>query len=69
MNVAAFIVAAINIHQIIEKSSSFACNVGHSFLSFSHLIIYLIHEFYYITSHDEILSLGHFLRVVIIKLP
>ena len=35
---------------------SFVCNVGHSFLSFSHLIIHSIHEFCCITSHDEILE-------------
>ena len=40
MNVAAFIVAAMNIPQIIECSSPFAYNVRHSFLSFSHKIIH-----------------------------
>ena len=33
---------------------SWACNAGHSFLSFSHLMIYFLHKFCCITSHDEI---------------
>ena len=48
---------------------SWACNVGHSFLSFSHLIIYFIHKFCCITFHDEIFGICHFLEVDIIRLP
>ena len=47
---------------------SFVCNVAHSFLSFSHLIIHSIHEFCCITSHGETFG-GHFLRVDITSLP
>ena len=48
---------------------SLACKVGHSFLSFSHLIIHSSHEFCCITSHDENFGMCHFLRVVVVKLP
>ena len=66
MNIADSIVTAFNIDEIIERFFSFSCNVGNSFLSFSHLIIHPIREwsrfyrqfqFCCIASHDEILSL------------
>ena len=68
---------AINIHQIIECSSPFFSTVE-ILLSFSHLIIHPIHEwswfyrqfqFCCIVSHDEILTICHFLRIDIIRLP
>ena len=69
MNVAAFIVAAMNIHQIIECSSPESANVRHSFLSFSHLIFYFIHIFCCLTSHDESFGICHFLGVSTIRVP
>ena len=57
---------------------SFSCNVGNSFLSFSHMIIHPIHEwswfyrqfqFCFVASHDEILWICHFLRIDIIRSP
>ena len=64
------------IHRHCHKNSpnywmflSWACNVGHYFLSFSHLIIYFIHKFCCITSHDEICGICLFLRADTIKLP
>ena len=69
MNVAAFIVAIINIHQIFECSSPESATFDILFCFFSHLIIYSIHKFCCITSHDEILRICRFLRVDIIRLP
>ena len=53
---------------------SISCNIGNSFLSFSHLIIYPIHEwswfysqFCFIVSNDEILRSCLFLRFDIIR--
>ena len=51
---------------------SFSCNVGNSFLSFSHPIhewsrFYRWFQFCCIASHDKILRICHFLRIDIIK--
>ena len=52
MNVAAFIITAIKHVPKTECSSPSPANVGHSFVFFSHLIIYSIHEFCCIISHE-----------------
>ena len=69
MKVAAFIVAAMNIPQIIECSSPGVCNVRHSFLSFSHLIFYFIHKFCCVITHDESFGICYFLGVSTFRLP
>ena len=57
---------------------SVSCNIGISFLSFSHLIVHPIHEwswfyrqlqFCFFVSHEEILRSCHFLRIDIIRSP
>ena len=69
MNVAAFIVAAMNIPRIIECSSTSLCNARHSFLSNSHLVSDLIHKFCCVTSHDEIFGICLFLVIHCLKFP
>ena len=74
MNVADSIVTAINIHQIIEFSSTLPATLEF----FSRLIIYFIHDcswfyrqfqFCFIVSHGGILRSCHVLRIDIIRLP
>ena len=68
MNVAAFIVAAINVPQIIECSSPESATFD-IFLSFSHLIFYFIHKFCCVTSHDESFGICLSLAISTIRLP
>ena len=69
MNVAALIVAAMNIHQIIECSSPESATFDILFLSFSHLIFYFIRKFCCVITHDENFGICHFLGVSTVRLP
>ena len=68
MNVAAFIVAAMNILQNIECSSPKSATFD-IVLSTSCLVSYFIHKFCSVTSHDESFGICLFLGVSFIKFP
>ena len=68
MNVAAFIVAAMNIHHIIECSSPGSARFD-ILLSTSHLVFYFVHKFCCVTAHDEIFGSCLFLVINCLRSP
>ena len=69
MNVAAFIVAAMNNPPNYGMFFICFCNVRHSFLSFSHLIFHFIQKFCCVISHDENFWICLSLVIIVIGLP
>ena len=63
MNVAAFIVAAMNIPHIIECSSPDSATFDIFFLSVSHLVFDFVHKFCCVTAHHEFFGICLFLVI------